>query len=309
MAAREARTVNKSHSTRAWLAPVFLVTAVVCWAGNHVVARGIAGHVPPFTLNMLRWLVVAVLVGIAARRSIVRDWPVMRENTLRLAILGALGGGLFGTLQYVSMQYTGVINMGVLNSIAPAFIVAASYILFRDRISATQILGICVSLAGVLAMVTALDPQRLIDMQFNRGDLIIIANMALFALYSSCLRLRPPIALTSFLFALAVAAALTNVPFAVYEHASGFVFPWDGKGFGAVAYTALFTSILAYLGWSRGVEMLGPSTASVFLHLIPLVNMVAGQALLNEPPRLEHIVGLVLILVGVALTARRPVTI
>ena len=287
-----------------WLAPLLLACSALSWAGNHVVARSIAGEVPPASVNFLRWVVVAVLVGIFAQASIRRDWALMRRHWVVLAALGATGGGLFGTLQYVGLQYTTVINMGVLNSVAPAMLALAGFIGFRDALRPLQMLGIAVSLIGVVAITSRLDLDVLARMEFNRGDLIIFANMALFAAYSACLRLRPPIALGSFLFALSLAAAAVNLPWAIYEHAIGFEFVPGPKSLGAVAYAAIFTSIVAYLCWSRGVEAIGPGRAGVFLHLIPVFNFAFGSLLLGEPVQTYHGVGLALILLGVALTTR-----
>jgi drug/metabolite transporter (DMT)-like permease len=299
--------VNHPAPTSAsWLAPLFLLLAPLSWAGNHVVARAAAGVVPPWSLNLLRWLVVALLVGLFAARTITKDWPLIRRNWVRLLLLGASGGGLFGTLQYVALQHTGVINMGVLNSAAPALIVAAAVLLFRDRVRPLQALGIAISLAGVLAMVSRLDPARLAAFTLNRGDLLIIINMVIWALYSACLRLRPAISLISFLLALSFGAILVNVPMAIVEHLSGDVFPMTPAAWGAVLYAAIPNSIVAYLAWSRGVEQMGSTRAGVFLHLIPLANTAFGVALFGEELRLDHLVGFVLILTGVALTARSP---
>jgi drug/metabolite transporter (DMT)-like permease len=288
------------------LAVVFLTSAALSWAGNHVVARAMAGNVPPASVNVLRWLVVAVLVGVFARKAIAKDWPLLRRHWRVLMALGVTGGGVFGTLQYVGLQYTSVVNMGILNSVAPPLIALASYLTFRDSIRPVQLVGIGISLLGVLAMASKLDLAVLQALEFNRGDVIIFANMALFAFYSACLRLRPPVSLASFLFALSIPAALINVPFAWYEHATGFVFEPSALSLGAVVYAALFTSIVAYICWSRGVEALGPGRAGVFLHMIPVFNTLMGTMLLGEQLKVYHAVGLALILTGVALTSRAP---
>lgn len=285
-------------------APLLLALSALCWAGNHVVARSVAGVVPPGTLNLLRWLVVVLVVGIVARSSLRRDWALMRRHWLLLAALGVAGGGLFGTLQYVGLQYTTVINMGVLNSVAPAMLALFGFLAFRDALSPVQVLGIAVSLAGVVAIACRLDLDVLAHMQFNRGDLIIFANLALFACYSAFMRLRPPIALGSFLFALALASAAANVPWAIHEHLAGQTFVPSPLSLGAVGYAAIFTSIIAYVCWSRGVEAVGPGRAGVFLHLIPVFNFAFGILLLGEPVRAYHGVGLALILTGVWMTSR-----
>lgn len=286
------------------LAPFLLATSAFAWAGNHVIARLVAGEVPPGMLNVLRWVVVAAVLGAFSWRTIAADMPLMRRNAGLLFFLGTIGGGIFGTLQFVSLRYTSVVNMGVLNSVAPAFIVAASVLIFRDRVRVIQIAGIFVSLAGVIAMVSQLSLERLATFSLNAGDILIVINMMLFAIYSACLRLRPPIELTSFLFAMAVAGAISNVPFVWVEWEAGFLLEPTFRSIGAVAYASLVSSIVAYICWSRGVEAIGPSRASVFLHLIPFANAGFGALLLGEELRLDHLVGLVLVLTGVWMTSQ-----
>ena len=200
-----------------WLAPLLLATAALCWAGNHIIARAAVGHIQPWTLNALRWGLVSALIGVFAWRSIRRDAAAMRSRVWTLALLGAVGGGLFGGLQFQAANHTSALNMGVMNSVAPAFIVAAGIAFFRDSVSLRQVFGLVVSLAGVLAIVSRLDPERLAALSFNGGDLLLVFNMALWGGYSACLRLRPPTQTTSFLFASSVAALLVSLPPAALE--------------------------------------------------------------------------------------------
>lgn len=297
-------TLATMKSRTQTLAPLFLATAAFAWAGNHVVARFIAGEVPPGMLNVLRWVVVALVLGAFSWRTIAADLPAMRSHFWTLLFLGTVGGGIFGTLQYVSLRYTSVVNMGVLNSTAPAFIVAASVLIFRDKVRPIQIAGVFVSLAGVIAMVSQLSLERLATFSLNAGDILIVLNMMLFAIYSACLRLRPSIQLTSFLFSMALAGAFSNIPFVLVEWEAGFLFEATAKSLGAVAYASLVSSIVAYICWSRGVEAIGPSRASVFLHLIPFANAGFGAVLLGEQLRLDHFVGLALVLTGVWMTSQ-----
>jgi drug/metabolite transporter (DMT)-like permease len=288
---------------RTALALCLLTGATLAWAGNHVVARAIAGHVPPASLNAVRWLIVALLVCIFSHRHIARDWKALSRSWRLLVILGMTGGGIFGTLQYVGLQYTTVLNMGVFNSVAPPMIALASWITFRDRLRWRQVVGIGVSLLGVLAIISRLDLAALQALSFNQGDVIIVANMLLWAFYSAFLRLRPSVSLWSFLFAISIPAAIANLPWAAYEYASGFQLAATPMAIGAALYAALGTSILGYFGWSRGVEALGPGRASVFLHLIPIYGIFFGTTLFEEQFQLFHAVGIVLILTGVVLTA------
>ena len=286
------------------IAYLLLPLACACWSGNHILARMIAGHAPPASVSLARWILVSVLVSLFAWPRIRKDLPILRKKAGVLTFLALTGGAAFGTLQFVALQYTTALNMGVVGSVSPAFIVAASYILFRDRLGLSQLFGVAVSLVGVLAIVTQLDPERLQGLSFNGGDLIIIVNMVFWSVYCACLRLRPPVHPMSFLFAVAVIAAIANAPFAAWEHAAGYVLIPDMLTLAAVLYAALFTSILAYVAWNRGIDLVGAPRAGAFLHTIPLFSAVLATTLLGEQLMLYHVVGFVLILAGVTRAAR-----
>lgn len=283
---------------------ILLPTAAACWAGNHVVARYIAGHVPPAGLAVVRWMVVFTIVVAVGLGPIRRDWPKVRANVGILAFLSLTGGACFGTLQFVALQYTTAINMGVVGSVAPAFIVAASFLMFGDRLGLLQLTGVGISLMGVLAIVTQLHPEHLLTLTFNNGDLIILLNMALWGMYCACLRLRPDIHPATFLCVLATFAFIGNLPFALWEHSIGYRLVADQKTALGVLYAAIFTTLLAYVAWNRGVDLVGAPRASAFLHTIPVFGTGLAVLLLGEELRAYHIVGFVLILAGVTLAAR-----
>jgi drug/metabolite transporter (DMT)-like permease len=288
------------------VAGVLLVLAAALWSGNHVLARAVSASVPIWSLNVVRWVIVALLMALVAAPQLRADWPEMRRHAVVLGLLGILGGGLFGALQFVGVRYTGALTLSVLNSVAPAFIALASFVIFRDTIAPLQGVGIAISLTGVLAIVAKLDPATLLSMSFNPGDLIIAFNMGVWAVYSSCLRLRPPIAGTSFLFSLAVWAAITTLPGAVLEFLDGDYLKADPMTLATLAYSSVLSSAIAYIFWGSGVETLGVNRAGAFLHLVPVFGALLATTLLGEQLGLHHIAGIVLILVGVTLAVRKP---
>jgi drug/metabolite transporter (DMT)-like permease len=281
-----------------------LPLAALCWAGNHIVARASSGHVPPASMAVVRWILLVLVVSLIGWRHVKADWPETRNHLGVLVFLGITGGAIFGTLQYVALQYTTALNMGVVGSVAPALIVAASWLLFGDRLGALQLAGVCISLTGVLAIVSQLSLARLAGFSFNGGDLMIIVNMAFWAIYCACLKLRPPIHPLSFLLAIAAVAAVANIPFAVWEYAIDFRLQPTALTAGAILYAALITSLLAYVAWNRGIDLVGAPRASAFLHTIPLFSAVLATSVLGESLMLYHVVGFVLILGGVTLAAR-----
>jgi drug/metabolite transporter (DMT)-like permease len=141
--------LTRSQPTKVSLVPSFfrsqaaayilLPLAAACWAGNHVAARMIAGHAPPATVSLLRWVVMFVAVSLIAWPQIRADLPKLRAKAGVMVFLALMGGAAFGTLQFVALQYTTALNMGVVGSVSPAFIVAASYLLFRDGLGPMQL--------------------------------------------------------------------------------------------------------------------------------------------------------------------------
>lgn len=293
--------------TSTLVASLLLALAALSWSGNHIIARYIGGHaVPSWSLNVARWVIVAALTALFGWPALRRDWPVIARHWRVLLFLGAVGGGFFGALQYVGLRYTGALNMGVMNSVAPALIALASFVIFRDAVRWVQIVGICISLSGVVAIVSKLDVDILRNFAFNGGDLIIVLNMALWAVYSACLRLKPAMAMSSFLFAVAVSSVVVTLPFAALEFEQGELLAFDVMTVGAAIYAAVISSILAYICWGRGIDTLGVARAGSFLHLVPLFGALLATTLLGEQLGLHHLVGFGLILAGVTLAVRGP---
>jgi drug/metabolite transporter (DMT)-like permease len=165
---------------------------------------------------------------------------------------------------------------------------------------------VLVSLSGVLAIVSRLDLARLAAFSLNGGDLIIIANMALWAVYAACLRVRPGVHAATFMLAMAVLSALGNLPFGMLEHAYGYQLQPTWLTATAVLYSAFITTVLAYVAWNTAVDIVGAPRASAFLHTIPLFSAVLATTLLGETIEAYHVLGFALILAGVTLVARQP---
>ena len=287
---------------------LLLAAAALFWSGNHIVGRAIGGHVPPIGVSTIRWLIPAVLLWPWARPHLKRDWPTIRRHWPAIVWLGLTGGALFTALQYIGLQYTSALNVSVLNSLVPVLIVCTSAALFRDRISPLQVAGIAVSSLGVLVIIGHGSPRALLELQFNRGDLIIVFNMLVFAIYAACLRLRPPMHALSFIFIFAVLSTVFTAPFAVAEFWRGARFEIDGATVAAIAYVSIFPSLAAFMAWNRGVELIGANRAGPFLHMVPIYTAIFGTTLLGEQLAVFHVAGFGLILAGVWLASVRPST-
>jgi drug/metabolite transporter (DMT)-like permease len=195
--------------------------------------------------------------------------------------------------------------VSVLNSLVPVLIIATGAALFRDRVSARQMTGIVISSLGVLVIIAHGEFETLRHLGFNWGDLIILFNMIVFAVYAVYLRLRPQIHWTSFMFMLAVISSLGTLPFFIWESLAGNRLHLDAMTVAAVAYVSIFPSVLAFAAWNRGVEMIGANRSGPFVHLVPVYTAILAGTLLGEHLAAYHVAGFALILAGVWLASRR----
>ena len=288
--------------------PYLLLTlSSLFWAGNAIVGRAVFHDIPPVALAQIRWTGAFLILLPFAWPRLFADLPVIRRQFGMMLLLSLTGISAFNTMLYWSLHYTTAINATLMQSSAPLLIGVASWALFRDPLTRLQLAGVGVSLSGVAVIVSGGDPARLAGLSLNIGDLVVVVAMAVYAVYSTLLRKRPPIAPISLVTATIGIGSALLAPLTVVEFASGARFAAFGVGdFAAIAYVAIFPSILSYVCFNRGVQLIGANRAGPFFHLIPLFGVVLAVVFLGERPALYHLVGAALIISGVALAGRRP---
>ncbi|MDR3464691.1 MAG: DMT family transporter [Xanthobacteraceae bacterium] len=296
-----------SSSLRSRLAqqPYLLLTLTsLFWAGNGVLGRFAAGQIPPVTLALLRWGVAFLLLLPFAWRPLAADWPILRARLGFMVLLSLIGISIFNTLQYTALQYTTALNVLLLQSAGPLFMAMWSLLLLRVRLTWAQAGGMIVSLIGVLVILLRGDLAALGTISLNRGDLIFLGAMFVFGVYPVLTLKRPAMHELSFLaFTFGCGAALL-VPLAAAELMWRPAPAATMTNMMTVAYVAVFSSILAYLCYNRGVRLIGANRAAPFLHLVPAIGAALAIFLLGEHLELFHLVGFALVLAGVAVAAR-----
>lgn len=274
------------------------------WAGNIVLGRFIAGTVPPVALAQIRWSAAALLLLPFAIGGLRRDWPAIRSRLPVVLILSATGIGAYNTMAYYGLQFTEALNALLMQSSGPLLIGVWSLVLFGDRLSLAQILGILTSLAGVVVIVARGDPAVLTHLRLNSGDLWMLAAMVLYGLYSAMLRRRPPIAPLSLLAVTILLGQAMIWPFTLWEYTGGARVNLTPSAVAVLLYVAVIPSIGAYLFFNRGVELIGANRAGPFFHLMPVFGSVMAIAFLGERPAAFHLLGYGLIVAGIAVAQR-----
>lgn len=235
-----------------------------------------------------------------------RDWPILRTRLPFLMVLSLTGISLSSVCAYWSVQYTQALNALLVQSSGSLFVALWALILFGVRLTGGQAVGIAISLAGVFTILLRGDLMTIATIDFNRGDLIYLLNMIIVGAYLALMARKPQVHPLSLLTAMVVLGVATLMPLLLIEISTGFTIVMDFSTIASLFYVCVFASVLAFLMFNRGIELIGPNRASPFFHLVPVFGSVMAIVFLGEQMRLFHVIGYVLVLLGIFVASRRP---
>lgn len=284
---------------------LLLVFTTLCWGANAVASRLAVGLVSPMVLVAARWAVVVLILSVVARRQLRADWPVLRRRKRYILAMGGLGFTGFNACFYLAAHSTTAVNIGIIQGSIPVFVLLGALLLHRTPIGALQVAGILVTLLGVALVASHGHLESLLSLTIAEGDLMMIFACLLYAGYTLGLRWRPQVAALSFFCGLALAAFVTTLPLAALEIAAGdAVWPSGWQGFALIAFVAIFPSFVSQLSYMRGVTLIGPGRAGIFVNLVPVFAALLAVLVLAEPFGLYHAAALALVLGGIYLAER-----
>ncbi len=286
----------------AWLV---LVVTTMLWGGNGVASRLAVGRVTPMSLVFIRWLAVCALLAIALRKPIAENLDEIRKHRWRIALMSGFGFTGFTVLFYASAYYTTAVNITLLQASIPPMVLGGAVVFRGLHPTPMQFVGMIVTLGGVALVATHGEPQRILETQFNFGDILVLIACVFYAGYTLALRDRPPLPPLVFFAALAFAALVTSFPFMLAEVATG-RFHWPtAQGWLVLVFVALGPSLASQLLYMRGVELIGPSRAGLFSNLVPIFGAMFAVLLLGEAFHVYHALALALTLAGIWLAEAR----
>lgn len=296
----------RNTQLRAFLA---LGLVMLLWAGNSIVARAVRFDIPPFTLAFLRWLGASLVLLPFAIGPLRRDWRALLGGWKVVVLLGVLGIGAFNALLYSGLQYTTATNALLLQAAIPAAVMLLDRLLFKVRSDGWQKVGVSFSIVGVAVIVFEGDPAAAMRLHFGLGDVLILASVVVWAIYTVFLRQRPRVSPVSFVSATFAFGVVAMAPLAAWEWLHGLRVAWSGEVAGAIAYVALLPSLLSYFIYNWAAGVVGPARAGQAITMMPLFGAFLSAALLGEALHGYHFAGMALIVAGIALSAlalRRP---
>ncbi|RZI83826.1 MAG: DMT family transporter [Rubrivivax sp.] len=295
---------------------LFLTLPPLMWAGNAVVGRLLVGHLPPVLMNAVRWALVALVLAPLAWRAL-QDTHALRNRWPNLAVTGLLGVGSYNTLQYLALQTSSPLNVTLIGSSMPMWMMLVGAVGFGQRVSMRQAGGAALSSAGVLLVMSQGRWEVLRHVHLVPGDLLMLLAALAWSVYSWLLA-RPPASMQGqpawnwaeflwlqVLFGVVWAGACSGVEAAL--HTGPMAWPWQTGHVWTVvagmAFIVLGPSIVAYRCWGLGVQAVGPTVAAFFSNLTPVFAAVWAWALLGLSPQWYHPLALLLIAAGIGVSS------
>ena len=283
---------------------LLLSLGILFWSGNFVVGRWANLDVPPIALSFWRHTFAFLIVAPFMIPLLKNDWPAVRSNLGNIAIMGALLA-TGNTLVYYAIMYTTVTNAALINAGVPVATVGFSWLILRDVISRRQAIGIFLAFSGIVFVVTKAQLGILLSLEFGLGDLFMLLSVLSWSLYMVMLK-RAQIKASpwTILVVLTISGTFWLTPAYGIELALGYRMQWTSLTFASLAYVSFFSTIVSWACVNYGTMRLGPNRASAFMCLHPVFGAILGMIFFNEVLRSYHIVGTLLVLIGIFLVSR-----
>ena len=285
--------------------PILLTLTAFMWAMNAMIGQLAVGEIAPFALVLMRWVMVAGFLWPLYGSAVVEHWPTIKARLGAVVFMSVCGFTAFNSFFYVASIHTTGVNIGILQGAMPVMVLIGAVVTFGETVSARQALGVVVTLIGVIVVVSKGDPEVLARFAFNYGDLLMFIAAILYSAYTVAIRNRPDVPGEALFAFFAVVAAIVALPLAVWEAATpGYQWPTP-TGWGLTVMVAIFPSCLAQLFFLRGVDLIGPARAGVYISLVPIFAAILAVIVLGEVFAFYHALALALVLGGIWLAQRK----
>ena len=281
-----------------------LVCATLFWAGNFNIGKfAFIENISPFSLAFLRWLLVWIILMPFTYKEIFSLKKIIFKNFKFLLLLGLSSVFLYSALTYKALNYTQVINASLFNTAVPATIILVCFLLKIEKTNVFQLSGLLISTLGILAIVTKLDLNILLSLNFNKGDLFMIIAIVSWGIYSAFLKKRNfEISLLALVQIICTFGLFLLAPAFLIELNQGYSININLNLIYILLFVAIFPSIGSYYCWASAVSIIGANRAGIFLSLIPLFSTIFAIVFFNEKFLFFHFIGSVLIILGLFLS-------
>lgn len=283
-----------------------LVLAPTFWAGNVVAGKLAVGNIDPTLLVFYRWTGAVLFLCTIALPHVKRDWQKLRPALPWLAYFGFIGFAAFNLLMYQAAHHTAAVNASIEQAAIPVIVLLGNFIFFKVRARLLQVLGLAFTVIGVIWVATHGDPARIVALSVNIGDGMVLLACLAYATYSLALRFKPDVHWLSFLMVTAGFALLATLLYMASFGGGLSLILYETPditpmGWLLALYVMIFPSMIAQLFYARGVELVGPNRASIFINLLPVLGTIFSVIIVGEGLEAYHIVAAGLVVIGIVL--------
>ena len=275
-------------------------------ASNLIVARGGIEYVPPISLSFWRWAIFFLILFLFNLNYLIKNFSTVKKESKRSFFLGLMGCGVCGIFPYMAGSTTSIVNMGILYTSSPIFIILISYSFYKEKINTMQLLGLIFCLIGVFAVILKGDINLLIDLKFSSGDFWMLGAALGWAIYTvmlfqwnSDLSFFPRLTLISFF------GFLTILPFYLLEFVYFEKTIFNLEFYFWIIFAAVSPGIIAFSLYTLTIKYLGPSTTGFTLYLYTIYGAFYGIIFFSEILENYHLIGTILVFFGIYLVRRK----
>ena len=289
------------------VASFFLFFATLFWAGNFIVGKAASiNEVPPISLNFYRWTIAFFILLPFTYKELILKKNYILNNLGIFSILGITAVSIFNAALFYSLQFTQVITGVLMISTVPVMIIFISAILKIERTNMFQLLGVVLSLTGVLFIITKFDLSILINLDFNKGDISALFAMFSWSLYSALLKKKKyELSQISLLQVVIAFGVIYLFPFYLLDTSLGNTVSLNVPFFLILFYVTLFPGITSFFFWIKGVALIGANRAGIYLHLMPILATILAMLIYKEQIMVYHYIGAIFIISGILLSNKK----
>ena len=289
------------------LAYLLLILTTIFWSGNFIVGKAASIYqIPPFTLNFYRWFFAGLILLPFTYKEIIKKKKYIFDNIGLFIILGITSITIFNSVVYYSLYYTQVITGVLMISTIPVWIIFISSLLKIEKTNYYQIIGVILSLVGVISIITKIDIELIKNLDFNKGDVSMIIAMFSWAIFSILLKKQKhQISQISLLQVVIICGLLFLIPIYIGEFFLGSALKLNKPFYLTLTYVVFFPGLLAFFFWIKGISIIGANRAGIFLHLMPIIGAIMAMVIFKEKFMYYHLLGAIFIIAGITLSNKK----
>ena len=286
---------------------IFLILATLFWSGNFIVGKAASFFdIPPFTLNFYRWTFACLILAPFTLKEIFNKKKYILDNIKLILVLGITSITIFNSIVYYSLNFTQVISGVLMISTIPVMIIFFCWVFRIEKTNIYQIIGVILSLLGVVVILTKADLSKLLNLNFNKGDLWMVVAMFSWAMYSALLRKKKfELSQISLLQVIISSGLILLLPAYLIEMSLGYRASINLPFILTLSYVVIFPGLASFIFWIKGIAIIGSNRSGIFLHLMPIFSTTLAILIFKEKFMLFHLIGASFIIAGIILSSRR----